>query len=374
MGIEPTLRAWEAPVLPLNYTRISASIVGFFTGIANITASVPPYFVYDIVTTKENNTRQNQMLKQFRQRFIDHLWMNYCHHSMDCRLIATKLMEKGAAQIHLDHLAVIDLPSKHSGIPHMQRLMEEIGYTVRGRDYLPKKQNDFCWMAERNCLDQPAAAVLPQIVVADFRLEEMPAAVSTIIEKYANQTRGIAWDMLLPQLNAIELGNDEAMRVASKYLESYFMGRDWPLPTFEEFATVHAFNELLAWVLIFGRRPNHFTFSIHLLDMFPDLESFNLFIEKDLGLALNLDSGRIKGGDKVGIAQSATIERKEKIQLEGGEIELPTTFVEFVWRYPATNTMSTPAKWGEYFTGFIPQLADQIIQSLYVGEGTEVNA
>ena len=24
MGIEPTLEAWEAPVLPLNYTRLSA--------------------------------------------------------------------------------------------------------------------------------------------------------------------------------------------------------------------------------------------------------------------------------------------------------------------------------------------------------------
>src|SRR5688572_28776713 len=26
MGIEPTLRAWEAPVLPLNYTRLGAGI------------------------------------------------------------------------------------------------------------------------------------------------------------------------------------------------------------------------------------------------------------------------------------------------------------------------------------------------------------
>ncbi len=26
MGIEPTLRAWEAPVLPLNYTRTSARV------------------------------------------------------------------------------------------------------------------------------------------------------------------------------------------------------------------------------------------------------------------------------------------------------------------------------------------------------------
>lgn len=26
MGIEPTLRAWEAPVLPLNYTRVVGKV------------------------------------------------------------------------------------------------------------------------------------------------------------------------------------------------------------------------------------------------------------------------------------------------------------------------------------------------------------
>ena len=35
MGIEPTLRAWEAPVLPLNYTRGEKAILGNFTKIAN---------------------------------------------------------------------------------------------------------------------------------------------------------------------------------------------------------------------------------------------------------------------------------------------------------------------------------------------------
>ena len=29
MGIEPTLRAWEAPVLPLNYTRVRGYSIGF---------------------------------------------------------------------------------------------------------------------------------------------------------------------------------------------------------------------------------------------------------------------------------------------------------------------------------------------------------
>ncbi len=32
MGIEPTLRAWEAPVLPLNYTRLGVSKRGMALG------------------------------------------------------------------------------------------------------------------------------------------------------------------------------------------------------------------------------------------------------------------------------------------------------------------------------------------------------
>lgn len=31
MGIEPTLRAWEAPILPLNYTRKMGNYTGLQT-------------------------------------------------------------------------------------------------------------------------------------------------------------------------------------------------------------------------------------------------------------------------------------------------------------------------------------------------------
>jgi hypothetical protein len=30
MGIEPTLAAWEAAVLPLNYTRTGGAVAGFY--------------------------------------------------------------------------------------------------------------------------------------------------------------------------------------------------------------------------------------------------------------------------------------------------------------------------------------------------------
>ena len=36
MGIEPTLRAWEAPVLPLNYTRLVCTHYMFFQDKRNV--------------------------------------------------------------------------------------------------------------------------------------------------------------------------------------------------------------------------------------------------------------------------------------------------------------------------------------------------
>lgn len=306
------------------------------------------------------------MIQQLRQTLNERLWMSYYNRSIDSQSIVTRLLQKGATLIPLDHFAIIDLPSEQSGIPQLQRLFEMLGYAVRGSDYLPKKQNDFTWIAEKNCEGNPASEVLPQIVIADFRLHEMPEEVRSIISKYANMTAGLNWDFLTTSLN--DIASSDLHEKILSYLQTYFAGRDWPLPNFREFSIVHEFNELLAWVLIFGRRPNHFTLAIHLLGLFPDLESFNTFIEHDLEMKLNQDGGKIKGGNKVGIAQSATVERKEKIVLEGGEIELPATFVEFVWRYPVANTHNLPTQWGDYFTNFIPQHADQIIQSLYVGE------
>ena len=33
MGIEPTFEAWEAPVLPLNYTRMMVGVPGLYWGL-----------------------------------------------------------------------------------------------------------------------------------------------------------------------------------------------------------------------------------------------------------------------------------------------------------------------------------------------------
>lgn len=295
------------------------------------------------------------MLKSARQTVISHLWQAWRDRSPEIQKIEAGLMSKGCHAFVLDHFAVIDLPSTQSGISELTQLFSAIGYCEQGRGYLADKQNDFLWMAEEDCAQTNALQALPQVVVADFRLHELPEKVRNIIKKYAAQTKPS------PLAEIKHLTSPEA--ISQRICAYLISGRDWPLPTVNDFMAVHEFNELLAWVLVFGRRPNHFTISVHLLPGFTNLSEFNEFIEKEIKLSLNAEGGLIKGTLASGIAQSSTKGALRKIQLADGEVELPTDFTEFVWRYPVSTTQ--PVLWKDYFTGFIAQHADCVIESLY---------
>jgi len=295
------------------------------------------------------------MSKTVRQAVIQQLWQHWRNNSPEAMQIENALREKTRHPIILDHFAIIDLPSAHSGMSVLRSLFSAIGYQERGQGYLPEKQNDFLWMAEEDSAANTPQNTLPQAVVADFRLHEMPIEIRSIIEKYAAQTKP-------SPLHAITQLNDP-QQIASLICAYLNTGRDWPLPTVKDFLTVYEFNELLAWVLVFGRKPNHFTISVHLLPDYNDLAEFNTFIEQELGLPLNRDGGLIKGQKESGIAQSSTKGILRTVPLADGEVQLPTEFTEFVWRYPASST--APTLWQDYFTGFIAQHADYVIESLY---------
>lgn len=291
------------------------------------------------------------LIQTLRQQLIHRLWLYYCSYTPQMQLVQVKLKQIGINSLILDHFAIIDLPGPNSGIPVLSNLLQSLGFEVRGRDYLPSKQNDFNWLAEADCETKPVKDVLPQIVIADFRLDEMPVEIKKIIKKYA------IFAKTPPKLDFSKKIED--------YLNAlipFFVGRDWPLPTLEEFKTVQEYNELLAWVLIFGRRPNHFTLSIHLMEQYNSLQEFNDFIEQDVGLRLNENGGKIKGNNLVGIAQSSTKDGIERIELSDGIIELRTGFIEFAWRY----SHIPGNQWSNYFTGFVGAQANKVIEALYV--------
>lgn len=304
------------------------------------------------------------MLKQFRRRFIEHLWTTYRSTSPDMQKISDIFFQQSKQSFFLDHFAVIDLPGPHSGLSRLINIFSALGYVAKGRDYLADKQNNFAWLSEIHCEFLPAQDALPQAVVADFCLEALPDEIKKIIEKYALQIQPFPLEYLKQLVNKIENGGKAAFIDCFKLLRDYFSGRDWELPSIKDFSTVNEFNELLAWVLVFGRKPNHFTLSIHLMEDFSELADFHRLIEKQSGLHLNQEGGLIKGGKTSGIAQSSTKGSVQQIKLADGDIFIPGGFVEFIWRY-AKKEKIKPVLWDDYFTGFIARHADSVIESLY---------
>jgi hypothetical protein len=306
------------------------------------------------------------MQKQVRRHIVQTLWDRYLRSSSQAARIHAGLKQKGLQNITLDHFAIIDLPGPHTGIRHLSALFSQLGYSVQGQGYLPDKQNDFIWLMETDSPQKLAHDALPQVVVADFRLDEMPPAVRSIISNYASLAPRSPLDDVQILTESLASGDTNAATALQERMLRYLSGRDWPLPTVQEFHTVQSFNQLLAWVLVFGRIPNHFTLSVHLLRHFADLPDFHRFIEGELELVLNSEGGIIKGGEAKGIAQSSTLAPETRVNLRDGDITLPTAFVEFVWRYPKTAQDQTPLYWKDYFTGFIAQHADHVIESLYI--------
>lgn len=289
--------------------------------------------------------------KNLPMLLIQKMWQNFYQTSEQMQILKKALAKINIHNIPLDHFALIDLPGPHSGRGKLIHIFSLLGYELRGEDYLPDKQNAFSWLAPRNVYSCPAKNALPQVVVADFRLDELPIEIRQIIEKYTQ------WVPI--RLTDLNTGN--VTQNFNAILE-FLAGRDWPLPTRQDYFIVREFNELLAWVMIFGRKPNHFSLSIHLLDVFSDLLDFINFVNKHTPLVLNTTEGLIKGNIHMGIAQSATLGLSQTIQLADGPITIAGEFIEFVWRYPL---IASPHKWSDYYTDFIAKQANNVIESLY---------
>jgi 2-oxoadipate dioxygenase/decarboxylase-like protein len=303
------------------------------------------------------------LLNLVRKKLIKNLWNNY-QNSIPCfSHMRDQLKNNGNKNLVLDHFAIIDLPGRNSGISNLCQIFSALGFIVQGADYLPDKQNDFLWMAEIDATKKPANVVLPQVVVADFRIEELPIAAKKVINKYIDQIPKSPIRKIQILSGKTYLGDRSSANELLQILVTYFSGREWPLPSRHDFKLIHEVNELLAWTLLFGRIPNHFTISVHLLRQFKTFEKFISFLRNDIGLNLNENGGIIKGTESQGIKQASTQGKPIQVQLADGYCTIPGPFIEFIWRYPKGE--KNPISWQDYFTGFIPQNANKVVESLY---------
>ncbi len=300
------------------------------------------------------------LLAETRQLIITKLWQNYLLSIIPAQQICTVIKQN----IFLDHFAIIDLPGPNSGIAQLKQIFTLLGFQESGSGYLPDKQNDFIWLHEENCDNKLAIDVLPQIVIADFRLHELPSQVKTIIEKYSKHIIPLPLQNIKNLCNAVKNGDKSAQDLLISALLSQFNGRAWPTPSIEDYEIVKATNELLAWVLVFGRQANHFGISVHHMTEFNNLREFNAFLKNKLGTQFNTRELEIKGSEQLGLEQSSTADHQIKAILEDGEIEIPSPFIEFVWRFP--KIPNSPAiLWKDYYNDFYAPNANRVIESVY---------
>ena len=113
-------------------------------------------------------------------------------------------------------------------------------------------------------------------------------------------------------------------------------------------------SEYAAWMAAWGYRANHFTVSINHLNEFKTIAAVNQII-KDAGIALNTTGGEIKGSAEVLLEQSSTLANKINVKFSDKEMEIPSCFYEFAYRYNKPD--------GELYTGFVAASADKIFES-----------
>lgn len=304
------------------------------------------------------------MLNRVKNTVFSQLWESYRTHLVEIDTIQSYIQKHFQEKLIQDHFAIIDLPGPNIGMDTLTCLFSYLGYEVRGQDYLTEKQNNFRWLSEEINYHSLASDVSPQIVVADFRREELSPKILKIIDYYASFAQALNIDQL-EFLHQRTLQQDEtAATELCSFILNYLQVKDWPLPTVKEYEIVKNQNELLAWVLVMGRQVNHFAWSIHLSKSFSQLNLFNEFLSSTLNISLNKKGGLIKGDINRGIEQSSTQPAIKSIRLADGIIDLPDRFIEFVWRHP--KKVGENKLWHDYFTGFVAENADRVVESLFL--------
>ncbi|MBX9768599.1 MAG: DUF1338 family protein [Bdellovibrionales bacterium] len=301
-------------------------------------------------------------LQSVREKIFNHFWSAYRAFRPEVQKLEIDLNRRGKKWIH-DHHAFLDLTGPFSGISNLKQIFENLGYVHQGSGYIPEKQNIFSWLAPLNNISATPTDSSSQLVLADFDLTKCSRLLRMTIEKYTDQATPAPHSEIQKLLELIKSGKTQHQETLASVVINYLEARPWPLPTLRDFEIVLHENELIAWTLVFGRKVNHFTLATHLIGDFRSLEEFNQYAGQNLGFDFNCVGGIIKGSKEERLKQSSSLHFKEHVQLHDGQVELPGSFIEFVWRYPR-DLNKAPTQWTSYFNGFISKNANNVVESL----------
>lgn len=288
-----------------------------------------------------------------RRQLIDFLWKRF-KGQLDIASALEEDLNDQALGITLDHLTIIDLPSQGSGLAPLEKLFSMLGFIKAGEGFISSQSCQFIWMEEEGARESAANEPLPQIVVADFRKADLSPKVRAIIERLTLTVPPPPFQKIESAVARAQSGDFTAVAEIVKLTSEYLTKREHLLPTQSEFETVNRENDLLAWVMIFGREVNHFGIAVQHLHPFSDLENFTDYLESDLGFEFQDQSPQKLFGEKsLGVSKKTTQSTPLTVELEGGKVTLPDRTLKLVWRYPTQG--NSEALWASYYRGFISE-------------------
>ncbi|MGB0446189.1 MAG: DUF1338 domain-containing protein [Pseudomonadales bacterium] len=252
------------------------------------------------------------------------LWEDYLSVTPLAKQVHALLGATQTDNVINDHIALRTFNIGKVNLDKLAAHFEALGYKACGEYHFEKKK----LYAKHFEHSDPTQ---PKVFISELLVEAFSPEVQKVIHNLIDQV-------------------DEAAVSADNFLYS---GTHWSIDS-ATYAMLLEESEYAAWMAAWGYRANHFTVSVNHLNEFKTIAAVNQMI-KDAGIALNTTGGEIKGSAEVLLEQSSTLADKINVQFSDKEMEIPSCFYEFAYRYNKPD--------GELYTGFVAASADKIFES-----------
>lgn len=258
---------------------------------------------------------------------FDNLWSNYLSVTPLAKKVHDLIGATQTDEICNDHIALRTFNIEKVGLEKLAAHFKVLGYTECGEYNFEGKKLYAKHFEHPNPMK-------PKVFISELLVEKFSPEIQKVIHDLVDQI------------------DDEAV-TADNFLYS---GTHWSIDS-ETYKMLLAESEYAAWTAAWGYRANHFTININYLTNFNDIKAVNQAI-KDAGFVLNTSGGEIKGSPDVLLEQSSTLADNFNVKFSDIEMEIPSCFYEFAYRYNKPN--------GDVYTGFVAASADKIFESTNV--------
>lgn len=268
------------------------------------------------------------------------------------RLLAEGILKSESA-FHNDHIAFRTMGVNHLGIASMEKIFLHYGYEKKEYLYFEEKKLNAYWY-------NPPKPEYPRIFISELRVADLNPETQKIIMKYTNEVTA-------DPVDALDLNDPKAV-------DNFLHEALWTLPSLTDYKALLKESEYAAWTIYNRYYLNHFTISVHELEKCNDLESFNIWLEKN-GIQLNDSGGKIKKSPDGLLWQSSTVAQMIEATFSNNEkMFISGSYVEFAERkvLPEFSHLPKEAIRREHRRdGFEAKNADKIFESTFTSQTTK---